>query len=615
MKKPNSEPITATEGWKTINWHKVERYVFKLQKRIYAASRQGDKRRVRQLQKTLMNSWSNRVLAVRRVTQDNRGKKTAGVDGVKSLSPEARIQLAGQLKLKGKSKPTRRVWIPKPGKVEKRPLGIPTIYERALQGVVKAALEPEWEALFEATSYGFRPGRSCHDAIRHIKDSIQCKAKYVLDADIAKCFDRINHNTLLQKLNQKGKVRRQVKSWLKSGVIDQKVFAATEEGTPQGGVCSPLLANIALHGLSKKLEEYILNVPLRYPGGEKMRNKDKINSLTYIRYADDFVVLHSEKTVILKCREIISAWLNDIGLELKPEKTRLTHTLYKEESEDGMTGFDFLGFNITQRPAGKYVSARNSKGQSLGFNTFIIPTKESVKNHLDKIGETLKAKRNSPQGEVIATLNPIIRGWTNYYKFSDAKSRKILKKIDHLTYLKLRRWGKRKCKNTKKASAKYWNKIGEKKWVFSVVKDGTKPFRLLEHDEVECSSNSYVKVKGNQSPYDGNLVYWSTRMGKYPNTPNRKARLFRQQKGICLWCNLKFREDDIIEEDHILALALGGKDEWKNLQLLHGHCHDEKTALDLIEIQNKDIAKYFSEVKHQLNKLSWQWIDDCLVIT
>ncbi|MBE9046340.1 reverse transcriptase N-terminal domain-containing protein [Pleurocapsales cyanobacterium LEGE 10410] len=237
MNKPNSESLNmATEGWEAINWQKVERYVFKLQKKIYAASRQGDKRRVRQLQKTLMNSWSNKVLAVRRVTQDNRGKKTAGVDGIKSLSPEARIRLTRQLKLTGKSKPTRRVWIPKPGRDEKRPLGIPTMYDRALQGVVKTALEPEWEASFEATSYGFRPGRSCHDAIKHIKDSIQTKAKYVLDADIAKCFDRINHEALLQKLNHKGKVRRQVKAWLKSGVIDFKRYSATNEGTPQGGV-------------------------------------------------------------------------------------------------------------------------------------------------------------------------------------------------------------------------------------------------------------------------------------------------------------------------------------------------------------------------------------------
>ena len=535
------------------------------------------------------------------------------MDGVKSLTPKARICLARQLKLIGKSKPTRRVWIPKPGKDEKRPLGIPTMHDRALQGVVKAALEPEWEALFEALSYGFRPGRSCHDAIRHIKDSIQSKAKYVLDADIAKCFDRINHNALLRKLNHKGKVRKQVKAWLKSGVIDHNVFAATKEGTPQGGVCSPLLANIALHGIAEHLNNFILSVSLRYPNGKSMKKKDKISSLTFIRYADDFVILHSEKSVVLKCREIISHWLNDIGLELKSEKTRLAHTLLSSESEDGIAGFNFLGFNIIQRFAGKYVSARNTKGHTLGFNTYISPTKESIKTHLEKIGNILRKKRNAPQGEIISLLNPIIRGWTNYYTHSDAKTIGALKRLDHLTYLKLRRWGKRKCQSTKTASNKYWHRIGNKKWVFAKKEKGYKPYRLLEHDEFECSSNKYVKVKTDASPYNGNLVYWSTRMGRYPDISNRKSRLFCLQKGICNWCNLKFREDDIIEEDHILAKSLGGKDEWKNLQLLHGHCHDEKTILDFSLLREKRISKYFDEVNKQLNKISWKWIDDLLV--
>lgn len=251
VNKPNSDSNMNIEGWSDINWRNVERYVFKLQTRIYAASRQGDIRRVRKLQRTLMMSWSNRVLAVRRVTQDNQGRNTAGVDGIKTLSPENRCKLVGQLKLTGKSKPTRRVWIPKPGKAEKRPLGIPTMYDRALQGVVKAALEPEWEAHFESNSYGFRPGRSCHDAIKQIKNCIQSKAKYVLDADIAQCFDRINHIELLNRLGQQGIVKKQTAAWLESGVIDQGVFTAISEGTPQGGVISPLLANIALHGLEQ----------------------------------------------------------------------------------------------------------------------------------------------------------------------------------------------------------------------------------------------------------------------------------------------------------------------------------------------------------------------------
>jgi len=312
MNKPNSDSEMNIEGWKTMNWRQAERYVFKLQKRIYAASRRGDVKRCRKLQKTLMRSWSNRVLAVRRVTVENQGKKTAGVDGVKSLPPKARFELAGQLKLTGKSKPTRRVWIPKPGREEKRPLGIPAMYDRALQAVAKAALEPEWEAVFEPNSYGFRPGRSCHDAIKQIKLCIQNKAKYALDADIAKCFDRINHEALLQKLNIKGKVRQQIKAWLKSGVIDKGAFTATSEGTPQGGVISPLLANIALHGLENRIKQYAETLP-----GEKRNN---LTSLSLIRYADDFVVLHKDKAAVQGCREIISEWLPGIGLELKPEK-------------------------------------------------------------------------------------------------------------------------------------------------------------------------------------------------------------------------------------------------------------------------------------------------------
>jgi RNA-directed DNA polymerase len=422
MKKPNSDLSTNTEGWKAINWRQAERYVFKLQKRIFAASRCGDVKKVRKLQKTLMRSWSNRVLAVRRVTQDNTGKKTAGVDGLKSLSPAARLELARELKLTGTSQPTRRVWIPKPGSNERRPLGIPVMYDRALQAVVKSALEPEWEAIFEPNSYGFRPGRSCHDAIKQIKNCIQHKAKFVLDADIAKCFDRINHYELLQKLNIKGKVRRQVKSWLKSGVIDDGVFTATSEGTPQGGVISPLLANIALHGLENTLMEYARTIDLKDKHGNQITWRMKVKSLSFIRYADDFVVLHKDKLVVQRCREIISEWLVDMGLEFKPEKTRLTHTFNDELSEDGKVGFDFLGHHIRQYPAGKHRSSLNLQREILGFNTLITPNKKSSKAHQEEIGRIIKKHKSSPQSALIRDLNPIIRGWTSFYTKSDAKT-------------------------------------------------------------------------------------------------------------------------------------------------------------------------------------------------
>jgi len=190
---------TPMYGWNTIRWKTIQRNVFKLQKRIYQASDRGDVRTVHKLQRLLMDSRSAKSLAVRNVSQDNKGKKTAGVDGVKALTPAQRLNLAKTLSIGKKARPVRRIWIPKPGSTEQRPLGIPTIHDRALQTLVKLALEPEWEAKFEANSYGFRPGRSCHDAIEAIFNSIRIKPKYVLDADIAKCFDRINQQALLDK--------------------------------------------------------------------------------------------------------------------------------------------------------------------------------------------------------------------------------------------------------------------------------------------------------------------------------------------------------------------------------------------------------------------------------
>jgi RNA-directed DNA polymerase len=225
--------------WQDLPWRTIERAVFKLQKRIYQAAKNGDIKTVHKLQRLLLKSWSARCLAVRRVTQDNQGKNTAGVDGVKLLPPEQRLQMAQTLKLTSKAQPTRRVWIPKPGKAEKRPLGIPTLRNRAEQALAKLALEPEWEARFEPNSYGFRPGRSCHDAIDAIFKAICHKPKYVLDADIAQCFDRINHDALLDKLQTSPTLRRAIRAWLKAGVMENEELFPTTAGTPQGGVITP----------------------------------------------------------------------------------------------------------------------------------------------------------------------------------------------------------------------------------------------------------------------------------------------------------------------------------------------------------------------------------------
>ena len=557
--------MTETQAWNQVNWKKLERRVYKLQKRIYQASKRGERKSVRRLQKTLLHSWSAKMIAVRRVTQDNQGKKTAGVDGVKSLTPKQRLALVGQLKLTGKSEPTRRVWIPKPGKDEKRPLGIPVMYDRALQALVKQALEPEWEARFEPNSYGFRPGRSCHDAIAAIFLANRYKAKYVLDADIAKCFDRIDHKALLAKVDTFPSLRRQIYAWLKSGVMDFGVFEKTSLGTPQGGVISPLLANIALHGLEERVKQYAETLK-----GARLINK---NALSLIRYADDFVVLHENLNVVQRCKEIISDWLKDIGLELSQSKTRITHTLHK--MPDGTEpGFDFLGFTVRQFPVGKHQSGKNTNGQRLGFKTIIKPADKKVKLHYKKIVEIIDAHKAAPQAALIKHLNPIIRGWTNYY--SAVCSKETFSSLDNDLYSKLRRWSHRRHPNKTGAWCvkKYWHTIGNDHWTFATREDGN-PLILRKHSETPIVR--HTKVKGEASPYDGDLVYWSTRMGAHPEISVREAKLLKRQKGKCAYCGLTFRPGDLWEVDHIQPKSKEGRDTFENLQLLHRHCHDLKS--------------------------------------
>jgi RNA-directed DNA polymerase len=441
--------------------------------------------------------------------------------------------------------------------------------DRALQALIKMALEPEWEARFEPNSYGFRPGRSCHDAIEAIFSSIAKKSKYVLDADIAKCFDRIDHEALLIKLNTFPTIRRQVRAWLKAGVMDGKQLFPTSEGTPQGGVISPLLANIALHGMEERIDKTFPK--MSYTSRETWYHKKGTNfkSPRLIRYADDFVILHEDITVVQRCTEIISEWLKDMGLELKPSKTRLTHTLNEYETEK--PGFNFLGFNVKQRKVGKYHSKQ-------GFKTIITPSSYKQKIHYDRVASIIDDHKAAPQSALISNLNPVITGWSKFY--STVVSSVVYSTQDHLMYLKLRAWAKRRHnkKNGKWLAKKYWQTIGGDNWVFATRQEGKNPIRLRSHTETKIIR--HVKVEGDASPYDGNLIYWSSRMGKHPEMSTRVATLLKKQKGKCTHCGMYFREENVLEIDHITPKSLGGKDDYKNLQILHRHCHDEKTTED-----------------------------------
>lgn len=560
------------EEWKKLPWRRIEKRVYKLQKRIYRAAQRGDVRVQRRLQKTLMKSWSAKCLAVRRVTQDNQGKKTAGVDGKKSLSPVARLKLARNLRLTHNSKPARRIWIPKPGRDEKRPLSIPTIHDRALQALVKLALEPEWEARFEPNSYGFRPGRSCHDAIGQIYLSINKKPKYVLDADIEKCFDRINHQALLSKLNTFPTMRKQIKAWLKAGAIDEGTFTATSEGTPQGGVISPLLANIALHGMESLVKEVSKTACL-------------------VRYADDFVILHKDITIVQRCKQKIEEFLNGMSLRLKNSKTRISHTLHKYE---GNVGFDFLGFNIRQYKVGKNHYGKTGgrfKSQILDFKTNIKPSREALKKHTTKTGKIIHKHKNQPQASLIKHINPVIKGWSNYY--SCVVSKETFSQADHIIYQQLRAWAVRRRgrKHITKVMKKYFHTVKGRKWVFSTREDN--PLRLLTHAETPIVR--HTKVVGNKSPYDGDIIYWSTRMGQNPELPKRISYLLKAQNGKCAHCGLLFKDGDLMEIDHIIRTSLGGTEKVNNKQLLHRHCHDHKTACDKQVVGNKELERYIEQ--------------------
>lgn len=561
-----SEQVMNTDNlmyeWKTIPWRKLEVEVFKLQKRIYRASERGDVKTVRKLQRLLTKSRAAKMLAVRKVTQDNRGKRTAGIDGKKNLSQRERMFLAKDLALPNKAQPIRRILIPKPGKQEKRPLGIPTIGDRAAQALAKLALEPEWEALFEPHSYGFRPGRSAHDAVKYIFLSIRRQDKYVLDADIRKCFDRINHKALLDKLNTYPAMRRAIKSWLKAGILkDGKIFP-TEEGTPQGGVISPLLANIALHGL----EEYIKSA---FPKRKKLGNTKQANwQPIVVRYADDLLIMHREKGELKRAYELAQKWLSKMSLEFSQEKTRICHTY--QEHEGQKPGFDFLGFSFHQFKLGKrdkrIVSGGNYSREA-EHKTIILPTKEAIKRHKAELSQIIDGFKTATQEKLILALNPIITGWAKYY--ATVNSKETFGKIDHWLYIKLRRWANRRHPMKAKhwIAGKYWGIDTRGKWDFT---DGN--VTLNEHRKTPIKM--HINVKENRSPYDGDWTYWSTRRGKYTGTRPIIAKLLKTQLGKCSECKLNFTMEDIIEVHHKDGNHSNRK--YSNLEALHGHCHDKK---------------------------------------
>ena len=338
----------------------------------------------------MLRSRANTLLSVRRVTERNAGRMTAGVDGEVVLTPEAKMNLADrvhQMAEPFKALPVRRVYIPKRGSsTKRRPLGIPVIFDRCHQARVVNALEPEWEARFEPRSYGFRPGRGCHDAIDAIHRTScgkSTKRQWVLDADLAAAFDQIAHDHILTMLGT-FPARGMVEQWLKAGVVEHGRLHRTEEGTPQGGVVSPVLLNIALHGMEKA-------AGVRYHTTGRAAGWAIAGSPVLIRYADDFVVLCHSRHEALEVKARLARWLAPRGLSFNEDKTRIVSL---------QDGFDFLGFNVRRH----------------GDKLLVKPSKAAVRRIRERLRTELRSLRGANARTVIGRLNPIIRGWANYYR-------------------------------------------------------------------------------------------------------------------------------------------------------------------------------------------------------
>jgi len=498
------------DAWEGTDWRHHEEQVRRLRGRIFKAVREGDWPRARNLQKLMLRSWSNTLVSVRQVTQRNTGRRTAGIDGLVALTSQARAEMAVRVHASigsHRPSPVRRVYVPKASdKSKMRPLGIPVLIDRCHQARVKNALEPEWEARFEPRSYGFRPGRGCHDAIESLFNTLRAKSGrvWILDADLAAAFDKISHGKLLETLGA-FPARDMIAGWLKAGIFEAgKGFAPTGEGTPQGGIISPLLLNIALHGLEEA-------AGVRYRTGSHAGElREGCPALT--RYADDLVVCCHSRQQAEQVKARLAGWLEPRGLAFNEAKTRIAFLT---------EGFDFLGFNLRRYPNGKLL---------------IKPSAAAVKRFRKRLAAEFRALRGANVKAVLAKIAPIVRGWVAYYR-AVVSTRVFSAQTEYLWKLTYK-WACRSHPDKPKSwiVGRYYgkfNKFRNDRWVFGDRDTGAylpKPSwtGIVRH----------TLVKGGASPDDPALAgYWAQRRRKVPPPLDPfTVRLLSRQDGRCTLC-------------------------------------------------------------------------------